>query len=263
MKNILPSLCMLLFIVTIVGNAGAAITTTVDTFNSEAEAIQALDNWRGASLIQLLETFEVFDPEVPVGALPGFTPTVGQPSYTSFGQTQFYVDGGSPGAGRMRFVNPSNFGVMDRNVAPDDNFGRTLNWADNSRFGTQYLDSGDITRISLNHSLADLQLTTLFFFMFDVSDIDGTMIVSMSDGSIEIIGGLVPPQANGGITFLGIQADGDDFITKITWDMNSDNDGFGLDNFGTLNPIPLPSSLLLLGSGLIGLVGMRKKTTRR
>jgi hypothetical protein len=253
--------CLPIFIFGVLGTANASITTTVGKFNSEAAAIHALDNWSGASGYTLLETFESFDPEVPVGALPGFTPTAGQPYYNSFGQTQFYVDGGLPGGGAMRFTNPSNFGVMYRNVAPNDNFGRTLNWADKSWFGAQYLDSGDVTTISLNHNLADLQLTSLFFFMFDVSDIDGRMIVTMGDGSAQIIGGLLAPQANGGITFMGIQTDGSDYISKITWEMNSNHDGFGLDNFGTLNPVPLPASLLLLGSGLIGLVGLRKRSS--
>ena len=261
MKTKVLLLSTLLLVFAVAGATNAALTTTVGTFNSETAAIQALDNWRGASNYTLLETFEGFNPEVPVGALPGFTPTNGQSSYASFGdpQTEFYVDGGLPGGGQMRFSNPSNFGVMDRNVAPFDNYGRTLNWAQTSFFGTQYLDSGDVTRISLNHSLADLQLTSLFFFMFDASDVDGRMIVYMGDGSMQIIGGFAPGQANGEITFMGIKTDADDYIAKITWEMNSQGDGYGLDNFGTLTPVPLPATLLLLGSGLLGLGVARRK----
>ena len=140
MKNKVMFLSTLLLVFAVAGAASAAVTTTVGTFNSEAAAIQALDNWRGASDFALLETFEGFDAEVPVS---GVIPTNGQSSYTSFSQTQFLVDGGLPGGGEMRFLNPLNFGVMDRNVAPDDNFGRTLNWEGNSFFGTQYLDSGE------------------------------------------------------------------------------------------------------------------------
>jgi len=261
MKNKVMLFSTLLFVFAVAGAASAAVTTTVGTFNSEAAAVQALHNWRGASGFTLLETFEGFDAEVPVGALPGFSPTNGQSSYSSFGNppTQFFVDGGLSGRGQMRFLDPTNFGVLDRNVAPNANYGRTLNWAPNSFFGTQYLDSGDVTNVSLNHSLADLKLTSLFFFMFDVSDIDGRMLVYMSDGSIQVISGFIPARANGDITFLGIRTDANDFISKITWEMDSQGDGYGLDNFGTLNPVPLPASLLLLGSGLLGLGVVRRK----
>jgi hypothetical protein len=95
--------------------------------------------------------------------------------------------------------------------------------------------------------------------MFDVSDIDGKMLVCMSDGSIQVLSGSIPERANGEITFMGIQTDAGDFISKITWEMDSQGDGFGLDNFGTLNPVPLPASLLLLGSGLLGLGIVRRK----
>jgi opacity protein-like surface antigen len=94
----------LLFTLALTGAASASVTATVGSFNSEAAAIQALNNWRGASDFTLLETFEGFDPEVPVGALPGFIPTNGQSIYASFGdpQAQFYVDGGLSGVGQMR-----------------------------------------------------------------------------------------------------------------------------------------------------------------
>ena len=258
-------ICALLFVFVAAGSAGAAIVTTVGSYNTEDAAVQALSNWAGASNVILLETFEDFPTERFVAA---GSPTAGQSLYSSFNQTQFYVDGGSPGAGYMRFSNPSNFGVTERDLIADGNAGRTLNWNSSSSFGNKYLDSGDISRFSLNRidpsnanaDLADLELTSLFFFMFDVSDQLGTMIVTMDDGEIYTVNGLANPQANGLITFFGIQTDADDFIAKIAWDMNTDVDGFGLDNIGTLNPVPLPASILLLGTGLLGLgVARRKK----
>lgn len=254
-------LCALLCVLSIASYSSASIVTEVGSYSNEAAAIQALDDWRGASEYTLLETFEAIAPEVPMdGAALGNTPTAGVALYPSFGGATFYVDGGLPGSGAMRFTDPANFGVVDRDVAQWDNRGRTRGWVDNSQFfGRQYLDSGDVSSITLNHRLEEQELTSLFFFMLDVSDQFGKMILTLSDGEIYTVDGLADPQANGLITFVGIQTDAGDFISKINWEMTTDSDGFGLDNFGTLNPVPVPASLLLLGSGLLGLGVLRRR----
>ena len=87
------------------------------------------------------------------------------------------------GQGAMSFDKSApKIGVMERDSVGADNYGRTLNWAEtDSFFGQQYLDSGDVMEVILNHNLIDLKLDTLFFFMFDVADCNGTMSVFEND----------------------------------------------------------------------------------
>lgn len=128
--------------------------------------------------------------------------------------------------------------------------------------GKKYLDSADITEIRLDLGVG---LKNLFFYLSDPSDVGAktkTETVSDSSTASAIID--YSKYNNGKVWFVGISAN--DNIESITWTVNkrsgSDyytNDGFGLDDFTTVAPIPEPGTLLLLGSGLIGLGLYRRR----
>lgn len=116
---------------------------------------------------------------------------------------------------------------------------------------SQYLDSGDITELSLDID-DNLDIYNLFFFLQDPSDVRARTTVESESVEYDFSG-----LSNGSLWFIGIQSD--NVLSSITWSTSNRNDGYGLDDFSTVAPVPEPATMLLLGVGLVGLAGVGRK----
>ena len=248
MRKLMLGSVFLIFLLLLCSTASAT-NITVSNWTNEADAIGAMNSWLAGSTYAMLEDFET-----QAALLPG---SGGESSY-AFGPATFEAFAGA-GQGAMSFDKSApKIGVMARDSVGAGNYGRTLNWAESdSFFGEQYLDSGDVMEVVLNHNLIDLELETLFFFMFDVADVNGTMSVYEEDGSASLFN--IADRPNGTITFVGLQADKGTYLEKIKWSMDKASDGYGLDNFGTAAPVPEPTTVVLMGLGLVSLAGLGRK----
>ncbi|CAK8721304.1 hypothetical protein GMJAKD_10505 [Candidatus Electrothrix aarhusensis] len=132
--------------------------------------------------------------------------------------------------------------------------------------GENYLDSADISNLSLNLNPG---YKNIFFTVTDPGDVAGMTTsrgVVKVDGAPNEVGfdAIGSGNANGSLWFVGIDGEGED-LTKITWSVKRDgdkytNDGFGLDSFGTVsNSVPEPATALLLGAGLLPLMGFLRR----
>jgi hypothetical protein len=116
---------------------------------------------------------------------------------------------------------------------------------DTTAGGNNWLDSNDITKLQLATSF-----TSLFFFINDVNDIDGSLRIQTADGTSAT--NFAAKGVDGNLYFVGITSAGP--IGSIQWINNSQTDGFGLDDFGTVkynSSTPEPGTSVGIGTGLL------------
>ena len=198
---------------------------------------------------------------------PGWNPQILE-SFESFGFGPY--NSLSTGAGTFSVMPGSQPGdYWQSNGTKTDQF-TILNSSDtpfSGRFnttagGNNWLDSNDITQIQLTTSLS-----TLFFFITDVNDIGGTLTIKTADGTSS--SGFAPNAADGNLYFVGIHSSGP--IGSVQWLNNSNNDGWGVDDFGTAvdpppppyrSAVPEPSSWPFAAAALVAIAAIRKYRAR-
>jgi hypothetical protein len=213
------------------GGGGSDVIT-----NANSTAAQtALNTWAGSSTIVVLENFN------GMGQCGGIAQGFCNNAVVT-GAGTFTATSGLGGAtdSNNHNLSPS---ILTNSTSPFD--GRFDVTPGTINATGQWLDSNDVKVITWSVSGG---LTNLFFFMTDVNDINGTLTITLSDGSItnqSIIGG----HSNGTLYFVGITADS--AINTITFNNTSNGDGWGIDYIGTTTSVPEPASMFLLGTGLL------------
>lgn len=91
---------------------------------------------------------------------------------------------------------------------------------------------------------------------------DGVIELSFADNTTFSLN--ISQPNSGAPVFFGVVADTP--LLHVRWyephETSGGNEETALDNIAVGNPVPLPGAIWLLGSGLLGLIGLRKRTSK-
>lgn len=165
-----------------------------------------------------------------------------------------FTAAGSPGGGKTSYNANNGTNSEDPYFSIQSSEGSWYGRYNTTTDGTNWFDSGDITELKLTG--IDKSLTNLFFYIQDPSDVNAITTINANeqenyDWSFK--------QANAASFFVGITLDENEVLSMLSWTTSTDGDGYGLDDFSTVAPVPEPATMLLFGTGLAGLASLRRR----
>lgn len=130
----------------------------------------------------------------------------------------------------------------------------------NTTGAAQWLDSFDSRNVTLDLNLPS-NATGIGFFMTDLDDQGADTQLSLLDSIGGVLGtfDLTPSsQGSGAYWYVSVLFHGAD-VASLQWTLTDNNDGWGVDGFTAVAPIPLPAAGFLLLGGLAALAGVGRR----
>lgn len=121
----------------------------------------------------------------------------------------------------------------------------------------KWLDSNDSREVKWDLELAKAS-TAIGFFLTDVSDVGAKVTATFADGSgTQEFTITNPTLTNGRVVY--VRAVFSSLISSVTFEVDKNNDGWGIDNITAVAPVPLPMGAWFALTGLAGAVALRRR----
>lgn len=226
--------------------SAATVNLSVERFQRSelAAADAAMSSFLGGASVKGRETFD------------GYKAWDGKSGSTNPKDTKVggFSSFGAAGSGGSVVGDTSKLQVRNDNAMPWGRYSTS-----GSALGGHWLDSND--NLGMKWEIGGLgAFNTLSFFVLDAADVGGKFSIKVGDTLYSNLAGGDGKLANGNIHLVKIMLS--EAVTKLTVELMNDrtNDGFGIDGAAVgLAPVPLPAPVLLLGTGLAGLVALRRR----
>lgn len=130
--------------------------------------------------------------------------------------------------------------------------------------GDFWLDSNDAREVEwdfTNGGLTDGSYNAFGFHIADPSDVAASLTLQFADGSYSDQITIPFEQDNAGKGYVTVKSTANIVGGLLTFDNSADNDGWGIDDV-TVGNLPEPSTLLLMGIGLLGLGIVRRRVSQ-
>jgi len=242
MKKLILFLCVSFFVVGVT----PTFAMTIDVWEVTNDNTSQINDWIGAQhgSVHVLEDFEDIEP--------------GWYTQKDTGVGTFTAEG-DIGTGATSY-NKNHDEISSSpyfSIQEDDDdwyrYGR--NNTTTGEDAREWLDSGDITLLTL--TLKDTSLTNLFFYIQDPGEFSVTTLF-VNDDNDPATHYKFSKKANKASFFVGISWTDEEVLSTLSWATKSQSDGFGLDDFSTIQN-PEPATMFLFGFGLIGIAGITRR----